>query len=153
VKLRWASTFSLLRASPAICKYVTLLKIIFHIQVLVIYFFWQPHPLNWIGSSKNRLGITNSKPPGPIIMMGRSETLSWCEIIIFVTLFFCRCTTQAVQWCSANAHFPELNWHILTFLHLIFTVQVHILSTTEDALIVPSESARKRKWLFLIGQP
>jgi hypothetical protein len=49
-----------------------------------------------------------------------------------------------------NAHFfPELNWHILTFLHQIFyCVQVHILSTTEEercSLTVPSESAREKE--------
>jgi hypothetical protein len=34
-------------------------------------------------------------------------------------------------------HFPELNWHILTFLHLIFNMQGHILSTGGDALRTP----------------
>jgi hypothetical protein len=33
-------------------------------------------------------------------------------------------------------HFAEPNRHVLTFLHPIFSVQGHILSTTEDALIV-----------------
>jgi hypothetical protein len=31
-------------------------------------------------------------------------------------------------------HFHELNWHVLTFLDPIFTMQDHILSTTGDAL-------------------
>jgi hypothetical protein len=53
---------------------------------LVIYFFCNPTHYTELGAA-NTLGITNSKPPGPIIMMGESETLSKCEII-FVTLFF-----------------------------------------------------------------
>jgi hypothetical protein len=34
----------------------------------------------------NRWGTTNSKPPGPMSMMGQSETLSNSQII-FITLF------------------------------------------------------------------
>jgi hypothetical protein len=43
---------------------------------LVIYFF--AGTANW--------GTTNSKPPGPIIMMTQSETLSSSQIL-FITLF------------------------------------------------------------------
>jgi hypothetical protein len=35
---------------------------------------------------ENRWGTTNSEPPGPIIMIGQSETLSSSQII-FITLF------------------------------------------------------------------
>jgi len=35
----------------------------------------------------NQCGTTNSKPPGPIIMWGESETLS-SSLILFITLFF-----------------------------------------------------------------
>jgi hypothetical protein len=41
-----------------------------------------------------------------------------------------------VQKCCAKNQFAEPNQHVLTFLHPIFSVQGHILSTTEDALIV-----------------
>jgi hypothetical protein len=37
-------------------------------------------------TNKTKTGTANSKPPGPIIMMGRSETLS-SSYIIFITLF------------------------------------------------------------------
>jgi len=51
-------------------------KNIFHIQVLVMYSFATPTHKTETGIA-NRWGMTtNSKPPGPIIMMGGSETLS-----------------------------------------------------------------------------
>jgi hypothetical protein len=62
---------------------------------LIIYFFaTPPNKQNW--GQQIRWGITNSKPPGPIIMMDQSETLSRCEIILFVTPFFAG-APQAVQ--------------------------------------------------------
>jgi len=38
--------------------------------------------------------------------------------------------------------FPQLNWHLFTFLHPIFNVQGHILSTSGDALSLPKEWSR-----------
>ncbi len=48
---------------------------IFHIQVLVMYSFCNPTNKTETGTA-NTWGTTNSKPHGPIIMMGQSETLS-----------------------------------------------------------------------------
>jgi hypothetical protein len=43
----------------------------------------------------NKWGTTNSKPPGPIIMMGQSETLSSSQVK-FITLF-----SAGAQRCCA----------------------------------------------------
>jgi hypothetical protein len=63
---------------------VTLQKYFSH-PSLVIHCFATPSiklkPVQQMGG-----GSTNSKPPGPIIMMDRSETLSSSQII-FITLF------------------------------------------------------------------
>jgi hypothetical protein len=80
----------------------------------------------------NRWGTTtNRQPPGPIIMILQSETLRSSQII-FVTLFCSvaqRCCafhqprqTFAIM-LSQNA-FPELNRHILTFLHPILLCRI-----------------------------
>jgi len=65
-------------------------------------------------------GITNSKPPGPIIIINELEILSLSQVQ-FITLLF-----GGAQLCFARAsctnlvrQFPELNSHILTFTHLI----------------------------------
>jgi hypothetical protein len=60
-------------------------KNIFHIQVQLFTLFFNPTHKTESGIA-NRYGITNSKPPGPISMMGRSETLTSNQII-FITLF------------------------------------------------------------------
>jgi hypothetical protein len=44
------------------------------------------HPHKTKRGTTNTRGTTNNKPPGPIIMMGQSETLSSSQII-FITLF------------------------------------------------------------------
>ncbi len=49
----------------------------------------------------NRCGTTNSEPPGPIIMIGQSETLSSSQII-FITLF-----CAGAQRCFAFYGPPE----------------------------------------------
>ncbi len=69
-------------------------------------------------------GTTNSKPPGPIIMMGQSsETLnSSSSQIIFITLFSAGAKCAIIL--SQN-HFPEPNSHIfLTFLHPILWYRI-----------------------------
>jgi hypothetical protein len=104
----------------------------------------------------NRYGITtysSSKPSGRIIMIGQWEIVMSCQIL-FITLFFCRCT--AVQlFCSAapyqlqqtvkkllftHNHFVELNQHVLTFLHPILLCTI-------------TESTRRRYSLTLTLGP
>ncbi len=68
----------------------------------------------------NRRATTNSKPPGPIIMMTQSKTLSSSQVQ-FIILFLCRCTTTTqTELCYimlSQNHFPEPNRRVLTFLH------------------------------------
>jgi hypothetical protein len=68
----------------------------------------------------NRWGTTNSKPPGPIITMGQSETLNSSQII-FITLFSAGANCAIIL--SQN-HFPEPNSHVLTFLHPILWYRI-----------------------------
>ncbi len=98
------------RASPAVISMRTLQKYFSH-PSLVVYFFATPTHKTESGTA-NIWGSTNSKPPGPIIMMGQSETLSSCHII-FITLFSvgvqCYCTfyqpLQAVKLYWAKTIF------------------------------------------------
>jgi hypothetical protein len=81
-------------------------------------------------------GTANSKPTGPIIMMGKSESPPTSSKIIFITLFSAgvqRCCCAFYQPPHKLCNFAEPNWHVLTFLHPIFTMQDHILSTAGDA--------------------
>ncbi len=73
-----------LRASPVVLSMWTC-KNIFHIKVELFIVFCNPtHQTEpW---TANRLGTTNSKPPGPISMMGEWVTLSSSPIIC-ITLF------------------------------------------------------------------
>jgi len=84
----------------------------------------------------NSWGTTNSKPHGPINMMGQSEILSRHQII-YITLFSAgvqHCCafyqpTQSVQFCWAKPAY-------FNFSSSILTVQDHILSSAGDALRV-----------------
>ncbi len=72
----------------------------------------------------NKWESTNSKPPGPIITIGQLETGTSSQIQ-FITLFYGRCTPWLpllpALVIRANMlgqnQFPELNQHVLTFLH------------------------------------
>jgi hypothetical protein len=77
----------------AVLGNVTLQKYFSH-PSLVIYFFATPPQKTELGTA-NRRGTTNSKPPGPIIMIGQSEILSSSQII-FITLF----SAGAQPWCA-----------------------------------------------------
>jgi hypothetical protein len=66
-------------------QYVTPQKYFSHPSSVIYSFFFNPTHKTESGIA-NRCEITNSKPPGPIIMMGQSETLTSNQII-FVTLF------------------------------------------------------------------
>jgi hypothetical protein len=68
-------------------------------------------------------GTSNSKPPGPIIvMMGQSETLSTSLGQIYYTLFYAGAqrlspaTARCTNMLSQN-QFPEPNRHVVDFLH------------------------------------
>jgi hypothetical protein len=72
-------------------------------------------------------GITNSKPPGRIIMRGQSETLSSKLDHVYYTLFCCapqRCCTfhqplQPVQLCRAKTIFlsrTTISWSWIFFI-------------------------------------
>ncbi len=104
----------------------------------------------------NRWGTTNSKPPGPIIMMRQSETLS-CSWIIFITLFF-QVQSAAVPFtsygqpaplCCEQNHFPEPNRHVLDFLHLILLCRVTYWAPLEMVLQV---LRRQRIWFTIVGE-
>jgi hypothetical protein len=77
-------------------QYVTLQKC-FHIQV---WLFGTP-PIKTERGTLKTSETTNSKPPGPIIMMTQSETLIGSQVI-FITLFSAgarRCSS-AIYWCN-----------------------------------------------------
>ncbi len=85
----------------------------------------------------NRWGTSNSKPPGQIIMMGQSETLSSNQII-FITLFPASvqrcCAVQKPRQC-AQFRKAKTNFLSQTGMCWMFTVQDHIRSTVGDAPI------------------
>jgi hypothetical protein len=62
--------------------------------------FSNPTHKNKTGTA-NRLETTNSKPPGPIIMIGQSQTGSGSQII-FITLFFWQGLDFAVPFTSLS---------------------------------------------------
>ncbi len=72
---------------PCSVECVTLQKYLSH-PGLVIYFFFNSTNKT---ESASTWETTNSKPPGPIVMIGQSET-GRSNQIIFITLFSCRCT-------------------------------------------------------------
>jgi hypothetical protein len=73
----------------------------------------------------NRCETTNSKPPGPIIMMGESET-HWVAVRSYLLHSFsagaqrcCDFTShgkRAQLLCLSQNQFPELNQHVLDYL-------------------------------------
>jgi hypothetical protein len=110
-------------------QHATLQKYFSH-PSLVIYFFSNPTHKTKIGTA-TRWETTNSKPHGPIIMIGQSETMSSSQIIS-ITVFAGRCTALLCHLlASANCtkfvgqnDFAEPNQHVLTFLHPILVCRV-----------------------------
>jgi len=108
-----------------------------------------------------RRGATaNSKPPGPIIMMGQSETLS-SRLIIFITLFSagaqrcCACykPLQHMQLCAAKTIFLSQ-----TGIDWVFFIQFYCAGSHTGhswrcsyTYLVKDIKARlcKCNWLFL----
>ncbi len=71
----------------------------------------------------NRWGTTNSKPHGPIIMMGQSETLSSSHIT-FSTLFSATCTTVFAGPLTSHCRLcknaaPKLFWHLSRYVYIL----------------------------------
>jgi hypothetical protein len=62
--------------------------------------FSNPTHKNKTGTA-NSWETTNSKPPGPVIMIGQSQTGSGSQII-FITLFFCQGLVFAVPFTSLS---------------------------------------------------
>ncbi len=102
---------------------------------LVIYLFWNPtHKTERGGGALQMSGTTNSKPPGPIIMIAQSETLIGSQVI-FSTLFSagalrCSSAIYCAIMLSPNC-FDEPNKHILTFLHPILLCTITYLAPLE----------------------
>jgi hypothetical protein len=77
----------------------------------------------------NRWGTTNSKPPGPIVMMEPIRTTLFCNAHHWTAFHL---PPQTNKYLAKTIF---LNRHILTFLHLILMCRVgHILSTGGEAL-------------------
>jgi hypothetical protein len=126
-------------------QYVTV-QFFFSHPSSVIYFFCKATHTT-VTRTENRWCTTNSKPPGLIIMMGQSQTLSSNKFIFIMYTLFCRFVVLLRLWhplqivpanngvIAEHNYFPELNRHILlTFLHPNCTLHVHIVSTAGDAL-------------------
>jgi hypothetical protein len=111
---------------------------IFFTSKLSYLFFSNP------ANTPNRWGTTNSKPPGPIIMMGQSETLISSQIT-FITLFSagaercCAYYQQPVELCGAKTIFMSQTG-IFGLSSSNFTVQDHFLSTTRHILAIEGEN-------------
>jgi hypothetical protein len=93
---------------------------------LVIYFLFFPNPTHKTGTA-NRWETTNSKTPGPIIMMARPETGSSSQVKSYllhfsslggVRLCFAFLRVHKAKMLSQN-HFGYPSQHLLTFLHSI----------------------------------
>ncbi len=116
---------------PSHAQYVTLQKY-FSPPTLVIYLFATPH-MKLIWDCNLRQGTTNSKPPGPIIKIGQSETGRSSQIILIT--FSSRFTAVMnllpglafVANMLGQNHFLEPYWHVLTFLHPILIVTAGML--------------------------
>jgi hypothetical protein len=116
-------------------------KNIFHIQVLVIYFFCNPTHLTETGTA-NRWGTTNSKPPGLIIMIRHSETPRSRSVGSYLYYSFVQVhsiampRTSHLKLCNhaEPKWFPWAKPPWFDSSSSNFTVQDHILSTAGDAL-------------------
>ncbi len=109
----------------------------------------------------NMWETTNSKPPGPIIMVAWSETRKQqpavsssrsqsdhiCLDSLFGRRFALLCGFQPQQTVQKNAGtkpFCWVNWHVLTFLHPILTCSVTNSAAAEFALTPSIQSLWSR---------
>jgi hypothetical protein len=108
------------------CSIFDLTKIFFTSKCSYLLFFFAG-TANW--------GITNSKPPGPIIMMSQSETLQQCSIFDLAKIFFTsKCSYllfffagTANCWGTTNSKPPGL---------IIMMGQSEILSSSQILFII-----------------
>jgi hypothetical protein len=109
-------------------------KSIFHIQAS--YFLCSNPAHKTETGTANRWGTTNSKPHGPIIMMGQSKTLSSSQMmfIILVHTITKPFTSQNLYNYSKPKQFFWAKRACFKFFSSNFTVHDHILSTAGDAL-------------------
>jgi hypothetical protein len=88
----------------------------------------------------NRWGTSNSKPSGPIIMMGQSESLGSTHFILLHSFLPVESIGAPLTSHCALRHYAQpkpISWSNLAYFDFSssdFTVQGHILSTTGDAL-------------------
>ncbi len=111
-----------LSSIPSGAQYLTLQKYFSHPSFFFFFFFSNPIYTTKTRTA-NRWEITNSKPLGPIIMIGRSETRSSSQII-FIKLslasvrlccaFYQR--QQTLQKCWIKTILLSQTQHVLTFL-------------------------------------
>ncbi len=116
----WASR-AVLSMQP--CKNIS------HFQLKLFAFFATSPMKLKVGHSKIRERTTNSKPPGPIITMGRSETLLISSLIAALYQ-----PPQSMQLCWAKTNFLSQTGTFWLFWTQFYHVRDHILSTTGDAL-------------------
>jgi hypothetical protein len=97
-------------------QHVTLQKYFSHPN-LVLYFFCNPTHKTETGTA-NRWETTSSKPPGPIIMINQSETVTRSLFVVAVP-FTSRQTPPHTlcNYAEPKPRFLEPNQHILSFLH------------------------------------
>jgi hypothetical protein len=88
----------------------------------------------------NRWGTSNRKPPGPIIMTGRLETLGSTQIVLLHSFLQVQSIGAPLTSHCALCNYAEpklFSWSkpaYFDFCSSNFTVQGHILSTVGDAL-------------------
>ncbi len=109
--------------------------------------FSNPTHKNKTGTA-NRWETTNSKPPGPIIMIGQSQTGNGSQII-FISLFVWQGLDFAMPFTSLSKlcknvgpkPFRWANPACFDFSSSNFNLQGHVLSTGGVALMLPKSSA------------
>jgi hypothetical protein len=102
---------------------------------------WNPTNKTETGTAKRWKRTTNSKPPGPIIMMGHSETVSSKLDHIHYTLF-CRFRAllrpqPSMATCAimlSQNHFSESNRHMFDFVHPILLCRITYRAPLERVL-------------------
>jgi hypothetical protein len=115
-------------ASPAVCSVWDAAKIFFTSKFSYLLFCNPTHQTET--GTANRWGTTSSKPPGPIIMMGESETVTRSQII-YITLFSVVCCAfytppHTVQLCWAKTVFLSQTSTFWVFFIEFYCVGWHI---------------------------
>jgi hypothetical protein len=122
-KTRW-DKFDTLRASPVVLSMWPCESLFAHPK-FSYKFCLQTHHKTETGAA-NGCGTTNSKPPGPIIMMGQWEALSSSQVHIYYTLFSRWTTLLLTLPATANCVMQPffLRAWVATLVHVCCTHQV-----------------------------